>query len=101
LNLRLLGPEAREVVPSGIQGRESTVGDGVVSVPESASQTPVCNELCNAIDADEEVLEAKMLAADLEGNRTLVGAYQRRLERLRAGKAAGNVVDLAAERRRR
>jgi hypothetical protein len=32
----------------------------------------VGNEWGKAIDADEEALEAKMLAADLRGNRTLL-----------------------------
>lgn len=47
---------------------------------------------------DEERLESRMLDADLAGNRTLALAYARRLERLRALKAGGNVVAFPARR---
>jgi hypothetical protein len=47
---------------------------------------------------DEEILEAKMLDADIAGNVTLSAAYQRRLEQLRAGRPAGNVVALRSRR---
>ena len=52
-----------------------------------------------AIDADEAELERKMLAAADAGRETLSRAYERRLEALRAGKAADNVVAFPKARR--
>jgi hypothetical protein len=55
-------------------------------------------------DATEDELEAKMVDADLAGNKTLCAAYQHRLERLRAekeraaAKVLGNVIILADRR---
>jgi hypothetical protein len=78
-----------------------TQGNTAVSVLLSAPQTSVCNRVCNEIDADEEALEVKMIAADLAGNTTLAKACARRLERLRAGKTAGNVRSIDSARYKR
>jgi hypothetical protein len=51
-----------------------------------------------AIDADEEALESKMIEHDLAGRTTLARGYERALEKLRAAKAAGNVVSMRARR---
>jgi hypothetical protein len=53
-----------------------------------------------ALDADEADLEARLVAAELAGRTTLALALERRLERLRAQKAAGNVVVLHGRRPR-
>jgi hypothetical protein len=67
-------------------------------MPETAPRSLRDNARDNAVAPDEALLEAKMLDADLAGNATLRDAYARRLERLRAGKAAGNVVAIATRR---
>jgi hypothetical protein len=82
------------------QGVESTSTEGGGTQRQETSQTPGGNAWGNAIDADEELLETKMLAADLAGNATLCNAYGRRLERLRAGNAPENVVGIESARLR-
>lgn len=112
----ITGCEGGDLNPYALSGASTSSGTGAYDEAESSGNTsvgsnaqastsplagPVCNDLCNAIDADEELLESKMLAADIAGNDTLVTAYRRRLERLRAEKVAGNVTSITAAKRHR
>jgi hypothetical protein len=83
---------------------EKTRGESVSTSPEIArARDPEGQSRGNhePVDADEATLEAKMIAADLAGRTTLARAYERQLEKLRAGKAVATVVPIESAKRAR
>jgi hypothetical protein len=85
----------------GPQPPVTTSADPTVSPALTGPDGPLANAVANAIDADEQALEDRMIALDLAGDATMAKAYARRLDRLRQAKAGGSVTDLAAERAKR
>jgi hypothetical protein len=61
----------------------------------------VANAVANAPDPFEADLETRIIAAELDGRKTVADLLAKRLDAHRAARAADNVVSLAEERERR
>ena len=84
------------------EGTQATVNTSDVSAVSPVLASPrglLANVVANVPDPIDADLEARIVAAELDGRKTVANALAKRLDTHRAARAGANVIDLATHRR--